>query len=703
MAIEQKGKGMTYRFCILSIVLSFCIFINPLSGLSVELRGASSPAAKIIDKPFYQAVQSSHQLADRFQEQLSGFTKLPGEMASVWKLTTAGHFTGYPFLLILEICFVLLAALVVESLLRKRLGTVYADLANCPGKSFFHCISNKGIGIVLESIFLLTFILVTFCLFVLIFPEEGAAEVVASNYLLAAYYIRVLFFLITVFLSPKRSSLRILPFSDKLAQFLFFWCITICSVEIVLSRSAAILQKTTADESALLALTGLIIISSVSMFAILLRNSRQQVLDSLCSSKNDNSPSLPCQFAAHWQLFSLSILFFIAVIWEVRVLSSGGIHFGKIIVAFLAIPIFLSFDIWGGQLLEKVFSKRPVKDCEGFLEKTGISKYSAHIQLIFRILLFALLIFFFLGLFKINVSIGRMFTAGILSTIFIVVSMYLAWQFFTSWIDQKIIEEIPSDGDEMDEGGKGGSRRGTLLLLLRKFVLIVLVIIAAMLILSALGLNIAPFIAGAGIIGLAVSFGAQSLVTDIFSGIFFLIDDAFRVGDYIDTGSAKGLVEQISLRAVRLRHHRGMVQTVPFGRIGTVVNFSRDYIIMKLDFRVKYDTDVEKVRKIVKKIYKELLLDDELGPKLIGKLKSQGVLRMDDSAMIMRIKFTSPPGEQFVLRKEILRRLQVAFKDNNIEFAHRNVTVYLPDNEEKAVDDLAVKGAATAALLHEEK
>jgi len=127
------------------------------------------------------------------------------------------------------------------------------------------------------------------------------------------------------------------------------------------------------------------------------------------------------------------------------------------------------------------------------------------------------------------------------------------------------------------------------------------------------------------------------LVTDIFSGIFFLIDDAFRVGDYIDTGSAKGLVEHISLRAVRLWHHRGIVQTVHFGKIGTVVNFSRDYIIMKLDFRVKYDTDVDKVRKIVKKMYKNLLIDKELGPELIFKLKSQGVLKMDDSAMIMRI------------------------------------------------------------------
>ncbi len=703
MAIERNGKCILRWLLVFTVVLAGFL-LNPVTGFPGVHKGSSSPASKLIDKPFYQALENSHQLAERFQEQLDGFALLPGEMANVWQLTTIGHSTGYPFLLILQICFVLLCAIIAESFLRRRLKTVYENLATASSPNLLSRFSYKSTGILLESLFLFSFVLVTFGLFVFIFPEKGTAVIIASNYLLAAYYIRVLLFLITIFLSPERPSLRILPFSDQLAKFLFFWSFTICAVEIVLSRSATILKKSGADESALLALTGLIILSSALMFAILLWRCRQQVINSLCSASDDLTPSLPCQFARQWPLFSLTVLFFITVIWEIRVLDSGGVHFGKIIIAFLAIPIFLSFDIWGSRLLNKILTKSESgnTDNRGFLQKAGAIRYTSRILLIYRILLLSLLFFFFLGLFKIDVAIGRMFTAGILSSVFIVIASYLAWQFFTSWVDRKILEEMPADDEEMDEGGKGGSRRGTLLLLLRKFVLILFVIIAAMLILSALGLNIAPLIAGAGILGLAVSFGAQSLVTDIFSGIFFLIDDAFRVGDYIDTGTAKGLVEHISLRAVRLRHHRGMVQTVPFGKIGTVVNFSRDYIIMKLDFRVKYDTDVDKVRKIVKKMYKEVLLDEELGPRLIGKLKSQGVRKMDDSAMIMRIKFTTPPGEQFVMRKEILRRLQEAFKENDIEFAHRNVTVYMPENEGHDATSSEVQGAATAAILNEE-
>jgi small-conductance mechanosensitive channel len=192
------------------------------------------------------------------------------------------------------------------------------------------------------------------------------------------------------------------------------------------------------------------------------------------------------------------------------------------------------------------------------------------------------------------------------------------------------------------------------------------------------GINIGPLLAGAGILGLAIGFGSQTLVKDILSGVFFLVDDAFRVGDYIETAGTKGSVEQISLRSVKLRHPRGMVYTIPYGDMGSVQNFSRDYIITKLDIRVRYDADLERIRRLVKKISSELENDPEIGPLLLDKIKSQGVREMDDSAMIVRVKFKTRPGDQFVIRREVYRRIQERFRKSGIEFAHRNVTVYLP-------------------------
>jgi small-conductance mechanosensitive channel len=133
--------------------------------------------------------------------------------------------------------------------------------------------------------------------------------------------------------------------------------------------------------------------------------------------------------------------------------------------------------------------------------------------------------------------------------------------------------------------------------------------------------------------------------------------------------------------------------------MGTVTNMSRDYIITKLDFRVRYDTDVDKVRKIIKKINLVIAQDPEMGPDLLEKIKSQGVKALDDSAMIMRLKYKTVPGGQFVIRREVYRMIQESFRENGIEFAHRNVTVYMPPGEETDQHDKnAIQAGAAAAV-----
>jgi len=294
---------------------------------------------------------------------------------------------------------------------------------------------------------------------------------------------------------------------------------------------------------------------------------------------------------------------------------------------------------------------------------------------------------------------------------------FITWQLIKVRIDQKLKEEMPDDDEVMEEGVAGGSRMGTLLVLLRKFILSVIFVIGSLIVLSSLGIDIVPLIAGAGVIGLAIGFGAQTLVKDIIAGVFFLIDDAFRVGDYVETSGSRGTVEQISLRSLKLRNPRGMVYTIPFGSMGTVANHSRDFTITTLDFRVRYDTDVDKVRKIIKNINDEIMKDEEIVPVLLDKIKSQGVKQMDDSAMIMRVKFKTIPGKQFLVRREVYRLIQERFKENGIEFAHRNVTVYFPPEtaetssdesggtgtEKKTDKKMIAAGAAAAAVAQAEE
>jgi small-conductance mechanosensitive channel len=269
--------------------------------------------------------------------------------------------------------------------------------------------------------------------------------------------------------------------------------------------------------------------------------------------------------------------------------------------------------------------------------------------------------------------------ASILFEVGVIVFLsYMAYQAVELAIDRQIHREsgtASGHGEAAEGHGRGESRLATLLPIFRNFLLISIVVLGGMIVLSEFGVNVGPLFAGAGVVGLAVGFGSQTLIRDIFSGAFFLVDDAFRKGEYIDIGSVKGTVEKISIRSMQLRHHNGPLNTVPFGEIKFVKNFSRDWAVMKLAFRVTYDTDVDKMRKLIKKFGQELLEHPDYGSKFLEPVKSQGVTALEDSAMIVRVKFMTRPGDQFELRKVVYSGIRDLCEAAGIHFAHREVTV----------------------------
>ncbi len=279
------------------------------------------------------------------------------------------------------------------------------------------------------------------------------------------------------------------------------------------------------------------------------------------------------------------------------------------------------------------------------------------------------------------------------------------------YIDHKIEEEVGPEGEgEVELGGEGGgagaTRLATLLPIMRYVLLTIIFSITTVIILSKLDIDIGPIFAGAGVVGIAVGFGAQTLIRDMFSGAFFLMDDAFRKAEYVEIEGIKGVVEKISIRSFQLRHHLGALHTIPFGEIKQLTNYSRDWVMMKLPLRVTYDTDVEKVRKLVKNLGKDLLKHPAVGETFMQPLKSQGVYKMEDSAMIIRVKFMTKPGEQFVTRKVVYESIQDLFAREGIHFAHKEVTVRLADAH---VDDMsldekqAVSSAARSIIDAEEE
>lgn len=275
------------------------------------------------------------------------------------------------------------------------------------------------------------------------------------------------------------------------------------------------------------------------------------------------------------------------------------------------------------------------------------------------------------------------------------------WDFIRTLIDVRVASETRLSMPEGDHdeviGGEGATRTATLLPLLRATAMVVIAMTCLFAVLTSLGVNVGPLIAGAGVVGLAVGFGAQTLVKDVVSGIFFLFDDAFRLNEYIDVGGASGAVERISLRSITLRDSKGPVLIIPYGEIKNVTNFGRDWGIMKLKFTLPFDTDIEQVRKIFKRIGQEMLADPELGPYFIEPFKSQGVAEFNDYGVVVRAKFTHKPGKQFEIRKRAFTRVKEEFDKAGIQFARREVKVNLGEGRAGLSEDQARHVAAAAA------
>jgi small-conductance mechanosensitive channel len=256
------------------------------------------------------------------------------------------------------------------------------------------------------------------------------------------------------------------------------------------------------------------------------------------------------------------------------------------------------------------------------------------------------------------------------STLF---AAYVAWEFVKFATVRYGAGPPLAPGAAPPEGGQrvagSASRLATLMPLTRIALAITIAVVAGLIVLSELGVNITPLIAAASVFGLAISFGSQTLVRDIVSGVFYLADDAFRVGEYIDCGRAKGTVEGFTLRSIRLRHQNGQVHTIPFGQLGQITNFSRDWTGVKFNLRLARNTDMEKLRKTVKKIGQEMLEDPETKDEFLEPLKMQGVVDIADNAMIVRFKFTVKPGKPSLVQNRAISRMMAAFGPAGIEFA----------------------------------
>ena len=460
-------------------------------------------------------------------------------------------------------------------------------------------------------------------------------------YVAGAIFVYVAALLLRAVLSPGAAALRPLPLSDAVARFLYRGLLVVWGITVF----AALTSRLIID-------TG-IPVPAQAIFTLLAGSAVAIALLFML---------VAAPIGLGWRVFSILYVLVIWVLWSNAVLDGRPTRAGAAgasLGVLLALPL---LDRWVG---------RAIQDMIGGHEGVAVP-----LRWAMRILLAVLLVgaaneLWGFHYFAWQAKLREMLVSASFDLVAAFAVAVLGWQFIRIAIDRRLAPR-----EVNGERVAPSTRLQTLLPLARIFVVTGLIATTVMLVLSGLGVNIGPLLAGAGILGLAIGFGAQTLVRDIITGVFLILDDAFRVGEYIQSGTYKGTVESIGLRSVKLRHHRGPIYVVPFGELRGVQNVSRDWVIHKFTIGITYDSDLEKARKLVKKIGQGLAEDPEYKDTILEPLKMQGVEQFGDFAVQVRMKMMTRPGDkQFALRRKAQALIKKSFDENGIKFAFPTVQI----------------------------
>ncbi|MGR9135969.1 mechanosensitive ion channel domain-containing protein [Rhizobium leguminosarum] len=494
----------------------------------------------------------------------------------------------------------------------------------------------------------------------ILFPWPAVFRDIALILLSAALMVRLGVLVGRIVIAPgaRLPHMRLLTLVTSLAWFWYYWLLGI--VAVLAAGWATIEVIGTIGASPMLAdlftAAWLVVVSIALIVMIWLRHFR-----------SDGPPvsRLVCVG------FSASIL----LSWLLWVSGLRGAFWTVIIITLLPLTVSVAHDI----------IRRIIQSGEGqAVEDPAIVGWSVVIMQTLRNGLIVVAALLIARAWNVNLSdlaaaetvTTRLIRAGIRIVIVLLVTDVI-WKLASTLIDSQmaVASRSVQEGHQEGPDARRRQRLNTLLPILRNVLFLAIGAVGFLMMLDAVGIQIGPLLAGAGVVGIAVGFGAQTLVKDIISGVFYLFDDAFRIGEYIQAAKYKGTVEGFSLRSIRLRHHRGPVTIVPFGELGAVQNLSRDWVIDIITLTLNYDSDLEEVRKTIKRIGVELLEDAELGPNIIEPLKMQGIEQMADYGVQIRLKFMTKPGEQFGVRRKALAMLKKTFAEKGIQFATPTVHV----------------------------
>ncbi len=401
--------------------------------------------------------------------------------------------------------------------------------------------------------------------------------------------------------------------------------------------------------------------------------------------------------ARHWHWPALIYLLVLFVIVSIRpgdavfrtFLGSGQVFL--VALAGLTVSGLLSRTMRRGVVLpEGVTARLPL------LERR-LNRFVPRALFVLRLVIFALVVLIALNAISLidlrgwMVSqFGLRVTGMMVSVALVLLGSFAVWIALTSWVDYRLNPEF---------GPVATSRERTLLTLLRNAATIALVIITLMFVLAEIGLDIAPLLASAGVLGLAIGFGAQKMVQDIITGVFIQLENAMNVGDVVTVGGTTGTVERLTIRSASLRDVTGAYHIIPFSSVDMVTNYVKDFGYFLCDMGVGYREDVDEVKAAMMAAFDELRADPEQSPAILDALEWFGLQSFGDSAVVLRARIKCVPGKQWAVGRAYNAILKRVFDARNIEIPFPHQTIYLGESKDGRTQDFKVRledGAAAS-------
>lgn len=667
-------------------------FVTDLKSLIAAQKGAKEKAEQPVGSQLLEAVSDKVEAAGKeLADAAATLIDLPQLGTTLQQIMSNPESRALWLTVLLKLAAILAAGLAGEWLALLAMRRPRAAIETQTTDGFWVHLVFVLLRTVLDLVAVAVFAAAAYGMMTLLAPAHQG-QVIAIALINASVIARAVTAIARMLLAPRVAKMRLIPMTDETANYSFVWIrrlTNLCAYGFLLLNAALALGLATAAYLLLLKLLGLLV--GLLLIMLVLQN-RHHVAARIRGNGDGALRQVRDRLADIWHIL---LIIYLVVTYGVWVLDlPGGFEFvlraTVLTVVIIAVVRGLIEVIQRG--VKRAFALKDEQKRRFPGLEARANRYLPMLMTALKAVLsimagIALLEVWGLDIFDwLSGPVGQAVLQRVATIVLIVAVALLVWEVVSAAIEQYLA------GKDREGNAVARSQRAqTLLPLVRNVVFVVLAVMVILTVLSELGINIGPLIAGAGIVGLAVGFGAQTIVKDFITGFFILIEDTVAVGDIVELGGHSGKVEAMSIRSIQLRDFSGQVHRIPFSEVTTTVNKSKDFSFATFDIGVGYSEDIDRCIEVIRDVGNEMVADEEYAAVIDGDINIMGVQALGDSAVVIRARIRVKPGKQFGLQRAFNRLIKIRFDAEGIEIPFPHRTLYFGEDSSGNAPDARVR------------